>query len=124
MEIPTAHHWYLASHSRIVTSWSSNVRAIHQISSSRPAIPTASRQMSFTGGVRWTPLSAATMLDPEKNGMTAHSALPNPRLKLSIACGVTPRYLVNQPSASWRYARPIMWHTPKAAEIRIDAMRT
>ena len=53
IEMPTAHHWYLASHSRIVTSWSSNVRAIHQISSNRPAIPTASRPASLSGGVRW-----------------------------------------------------------------------
>ena len=56
--------------------------------------------------------------------MIAHSALANPRLKVSIDSLVTPRYFVNQPIASSRYARPIMWHTTKAAVILAVAINT
>ena len=74
------------------SSCSSNVLASHHISTSRPAMPTASRTARRTGGVRWMPVSTATMLLPAKNGTSPISALAKPRLqRVERLPGVTPR---------------------------------
>ena len=87
-------------------------------------MPIDSSAARRTGGVRCTPLSAATMFEPAKNGIRNHSALAKPRLNPSIVSALTPRYLRNQPSASSWYARPIRWHTTKATPIRRKPIAT
>ena len=43
-------------------------------------MPTPSSTASRTGGVRWIPVSTATMLLPAKNGISPISAAAKPRL--------------------------------------------